>query len=163
MNDLILQNLDVGKFNGVKFNPGVKLLSAGAGQTLAATDAGKTIVFNAAAATLITLPEPELGMVFHFLTAVTATGDHEIQAKNDGHGFVGGVNIESTSAGGGDGFAANTNGADDFITMDGTTKGGMAGSYLRVVAILNSSAAACWAVTGNLIGSGTLATPFATS
>ena len=163
MNDLILQNLDVGKLNGVKFNPSVKILAAGAGQLLSASDAGKTIVFGAAAATLITLPEPELGMVFNFVSAITATGDHEIQALTNAEGFVGGVSIHSTTAGNSDNFSAAAAGTDDFITMSGSTKGGIAGSSLRIVAILDASAAKCWAVTGNLLGSGTLATPFAAS
>jgi len=162
MNDLILKKIEVDKLNGVRFNPGVKVLAAGAGQFLSASDAGKTIVFGAAAATLITLPEPELGMVFNFVSAITATGDHEIQALTNGEGFIGGVTIENTTAGGGDGFSTSA-GTDDFITMNGTTKGGIAGSSLRIVAILDASAAKCWAVTGNLIGSGTLATPFAAS
>ena len=141
----------------------VKVLAAGAGQLLTSADSGKTIIFGAAAATLIKLPEPELGMVFNFVTAVTATGDHEIQALTDGHGFLGGVSIVSTSVGESDAFAAAAAGTDDFITMSGTTKGGIAGSGLRIVAILDASAAKCWAVTGTLIGSGTLATPFAAS
>ena len=162
MNDLILQNLDVGKLNGVKFNPGVKILAAGAGQLLSASDAGKTIVFGAAAATLIKLPEPELGMVFNFVSAITATGDHEIQALTNAEGFVGGVSIHSTTAGNSDNFETSA-GTDDFITMNGTTKGGIAGSSLRIVAILDGSAVKCWAVSGSLNGSGTLATPFAAS
>tara|TARA_B110000977_G_C10772390_1_gene375177 strand:- start:45 stop:605 length:561 start_codon:yes stop_codon:yes gene_type:complete len=140
-----------------------KVLAAGAGQTLAASDSGKTIIFGAAAATLIKLPAPELGMVFNFVTAVTATGDHEIQALTDTHGFLGGVSIVSTSVGESDAFAAAAAGTDDFITMNGTTKGGAAGSGLRIVAILDASAVKCWAVTGTLIGSGTIATPFAAS
>ena len=140
-----------------------KVLAAGAGQTLAASDSGKTIIFGAAAATLIKLPAPELGMVFNFVTAVTATGDHEIQALTDTHGFLGGVSIVSTSVGESDAFAADAAGTNDFITMNGTTKGGIAGSGLRIVAILDASAVKCWAVTGTLIGSGTIATPFAAS
>ena len=140
-----------------------KVLAAGAGQTLAASDSGKTIIFGAAAATLIKLPAPELGMVFNFVTAITATGDHEIQALTNAHGFLGGVTIASTAVGESDAFSAAGAGTDDFITMNGTTKGGIAGSGLRIVAILDASAAKCWAVTGTLIGSGTIATPFAAS
>tara|TARA_R110000744_G_scaffold93713_1_gene181011 strand:+ start:1163 stop:1654 length:492 start_codon:yes stop_codon:yes gene_type:complete len=161
MNELILSKLDVGELNGVKFNPNVKILAAGAGQLLSASDAGKTIVFGAAAATLITLPEPELGMVFNFVSAITATGDHEIQALTNAEGFVGGISIHSTTAGNSDLFSANAAGTDDFITMNATTTGGKAGSVLRIVAILDASAAKCWVVSGNLLGSGTLATPFA--
>jgi len=140
-----------------------KILAAGAGQLLVASDAGKTIVFGAAAATLIKLPAPELGMVFNFVSAITATGDHEIQALTNAEGFVGGVSILSTAVGESDAFAAAAAGTDDFITMNGSTKGGIAGSGLRIVAILDASAVKCWAVTGTLIGSGTIATPFAAS
>jgi len=138
-----------------------KILGAGAGQLLTRADSGKTIVFGAAGATLITLPLPELGMVFNFVTAVTATSDHEIQTKTDTHGFLGGVAIVSTAVGESDAFSAAAGGTNDFITMDGTTKGGIAGSALRIVAILDASAVKCWAVSGTLIGSGTIATPFA--
>ena len=138
-----------------------KVLDAGAGQLLTRADSGKTIVFGAAAATLITLPLPELGMVFHFVSAITASGDHEIQAKTDGEGFLGGVAIVNTGGSGSDAFSAAAGGTDDFITMNGTTKGGIAGSALRIVAILDSSAVKCWAVSGTLIGSGTIETPFA--
>ena len=140
-----------------------KVLAAGAGQTLAASDSGKTIIFGAAAATLIKLPAPELGMVFNFVSAITATGDHEIQALTNAHGFLGGVSIVSSTVGESDAFSAAGAGTDDFITMNGSTKGGIAGSGLRIVAILDASAAKCWAVTGTLIGSGTIATPFAAS
>ena len=140
-----------------------KVLAGGAGQLLTRADSGKTIVFGAAAATLITLPLPELGMVFNFVSAITATGDHEIQAKTDAHGFVGGVSIHSDTAGNSDQFQAAGAGTNDFITMNGSTKGGLAGSSLRIVAILDASAAKCWAVSGNLLGTGTLATPFAAS
>ena len=145
-------------------NQEVKLLSAGADQQLTADDSGKTIVFNAAAATLVILPEPVLGMTFNFVTGITATGDHEIRAKNDGHGFVGGVLVNSTTAGQADCFSANANGADDFITMNGSTTGGLAGSFVTCRAILGASAAKAWLVNGVLAGVGsTMATPFANS
>ena len=171
LKDGIFQNLQVEEstiINGMVDMPAggfksgdAKVLAVGAGQLLTRADSGKTIVFGAAGATLITLPLPELGMVFNFVSAITATGDHEIQAKTNAEGFVGGVAIVSTTAGESDAFSAATAGSDDFITMNGTTKGGIAGSALRIVAILDASAAKCWAVSGTLIGSGTIATPFA--
>ena len=142
----------------------VKLIGAGAGQTLSAADSGKTIVFKDAEATLIKLPEPQLGMTFHFVSAITATGDHEIQALNDGHGFVGGLSIVSTTVAKADYFPAAANGADDFITMNGGTTGGAAGSFVTCRAILGASAAKAWLVNGVLAGVGsTMATPFANS
>ena len=47
--------------------------------------------------------------------------------------------------------------SNDVITMNGTTTGGIAGSIVRVTAI----ASAKYAVEGIILGSGTLATPFA--
>ena len=47
--------------------------------------------------------------------------------------------------------------ANDVITLNGTTTGGLAGSMLTVTAI----ASAKYAVTGITLGSGTLVTPFA--
>ena len=80
------------------YNPGVKLLVAGAGNTVTAADSGKIIVFNVAAATLVTLPAPKKGMKFTFITSILATGDHEIQAATNAEGFVGGVTVVSTTA-----------------------------------------------------------------
>ena len=146
------------------YNPGVKLLTAGAANTVTAADSGKIIVFNVAAATLCTLPAPKKGMKFTFITSILATGDHEIQAATNGHGFVGGVSVTSATADNSDNFSANANGADDFITQTGSTNGGGAGSIVTVVGIADTSAAGCWLVSGNLIATGgTVVTPFATS
>ena len=145
-------------------NFGVKLLTAGASNTVTAADSGKIIVFNVAAATLCTLPAPKIGMKFTFITSILATGDHEIQAATNGHGFVGGVTVVSTTAAKADAFSANANGADDFITQTGGTNGGGAGSIVTVVGIADTSAAGCWLVSGNLLAVGsTVVTPFATS
>ena len=51
-------------------NFGVKLLTAGASNTVTAADSGKIIVFNVAAATLCTLPAPKIGMKFTFITSI---------------------------------------------------------------------------------------------
>ena len=56
------------------------------------------------------------------------------------------------------GFAANGTSIRS-INLNGTTKGGIVGSYVTVTA-LNST---MWLVSGVVIGSGTIATPFATS
>jgi len=163
MNDLILSKLDVGSAKVLAgINSNVKLLVAGADNTLTAADSGKIIVFNVADATLVTLPAPEVGMKFTFITAVAATGDHEIQALVNAEGFVGGVTVESTTAAKGDTFSAAAGGTNDFITMTGSTNGGGAGSMITVVGIKDGSAAGCWLVSGNLMGTGaTMVTPFA--
>ena len=55
------------------------------------------------------------------------------------------------------GFSAAA--ANDFINLNGTTTGGVAGSWVRIVAI----AANKYMVTGTVLGTGTVATPFANS
>ncbi len=137
----------------------VKVIGAGT-TTLTAADSGTTVIFNAAGATNVVLPAPVTGMKFHFITAVTATADHAINAATNDHGFLGGVSIHSSAAGNSDSFAAATDGNNDFITMNGSTTGGHAGSYITLIATSSTSAAKVWAVTGMLLGSGTLATPF---
>ena len=138
----------------------VKVLTAATDHVLTADDAGCTVVFNAAGATTVKLPTPQLGMTFDFITTITATGNHIIKAATTAHGFLGGVVYTNTSADQTNAFSAATDGNNDFITLNGTTTGGIAGTALRCVAILNESAAKCWAVSGVLIGSGDTTTPF---
>ena len=47
----------------------------------------------------------------------------------------------------------------DFINLDGSTTGGVAGTFIEIVAVAANS----YMVTGTVNGSGTVATPFATS
>ena len=55
------------------------------------------------------------------------------------------------------GFSAAA--ANDFINLNGTTTGGVAGSWVQIFAI----AANKYIVTGTVLGTGTVATPFANS
>ena len=65
--------------------------------------------------------------------------------------------VDTDSSGATVGYtAASTN---DFINLNGTTTGGVAGSYVQIFAI----AANKYVVSGVLNGSGTVATPFADS
>ena len=47
--------------------------------------------------------------------------------------------------------------SNDVITMDGSTKGGLAGSFVTATAITTAK----YVVSGIILGSGTLETPFA--
>jgi hypothetical protein len=72
--------------------------------------------------------------------------------------FVGAVlSIDTDTSGAAVGFTAGA--SDDFINFNGTTTGGVAGTWVQIVAI----AALKYMVTGTVLGSGTVATPFATS
>jgi hypothetical protein len=72
--------------------------------------------------------------------------------------YVGSVlSIDTDSSGAAVGFtAASTN---DFINFNGGTTGGVAGTWVQIVAV----AANKYMVTGTVLGTGTVATPFADS
>ena len=72
--------------------------------------------------------------------------------------FVGSVlSIDTDTSGAAVGFTAGAN--DDYINFNGTTTGGVAGTFVQIVAV----AALKYMVSGTVNGSGVVATPFATS
>ena len=72
--------------------------------------------------------------------------------------YVGSVlSIDTDTSGAAVGFTAGA--SDDFINLNGGTTGGVAGTFVQIVAV----AALKYMVTGTVNGSGTVATPFATS
>ena len=95
-----------------------------------------------------------LGATFTFVVETAAT---DMDILTDGTDkFVGGVYIGVTDATGKTFISGASN---DVITQNGSTKGGLAGSLIRVTAM----ASAKYAVEGLILGSGTLVTPFADS
>ena len=70
-------------------------------------------------------------------------------------GYVLSIDTDSTDATRGFGAGAN----DDFINFNGTTTGGVAGTWVQIVAV----DALKYMVTGVVLGTSTVASPFATS
>lgn len=68
------------------------------------------------------------------------------------------LSVDSDTSGAMVGFTANGT-SNDFINLNGTTTGGVAGTWIQIVAI----AANKYMVTGVVVGSSTVATPFADS
>lgn len=104
-----------------------------------------------------------LGVVYTIYVAATNTNTIKIRTTSSSPGdlFVGGLVIGKDgilTAGGTATFVPNGS-SNDVIAMNGTTTGGIAGSLLTIRAV----AANNYLVEGTLIGSGTLATPFADS
>lgn len=93
-----------------------------------------------------------LGATFTFVV-VTAATDMDILTDGTDK-FVGGLYTGVNNATGKTFISGASN---DVITLNGTTKGGLAGSIITVTAI----ASAKYAVEGITLGSGTLVTPFA--
>ena len=72
--------------------------------------------------------------------------------------YVGAIlSIDTDSTDAARGFTAGA--SDDFINFNGTTTGGVAGTFVQIYAI----AALKYMGTGAVLGTGTVATPFATS
>ena len=115
----------------------VRVKSVGnATTTLTAADTGCYCLFDNAAASTVILPAPSAGLEFTFVTTVTATADHVIKtATLNTDGFLGGVITNSTTADNSDCFSADADGSNDFITLNGGTTGGLAGSRIHVVCI----------------------------
>ncbi len=68
------------------------------------------------------------------------------------------LSVDSDTSGAMVGFSANGS-SNDFINLNGTTTGGVAGTWIQIFAI----AANKYMVTGVVVGSSTVATPFADS
>ena len=93
-----------------------------------------------------------LGASFFFVVETAAT---DMDIKTDGTDkFVGGLYTGKDAATGKTFISGESN---DVITMNGSTKGGLAGSIVKVTAM----ASAKYAVEGIILGSGTIVTPFA--
>ena len=93
-----------------------------------------------------------LGASFFFVVETAAT---DMDILTDGTDkFVGGLYTGVNNATGKTFISGASN---DVITLNGSTKGGLAGSIIRVTAM----ASAKYAVEGITLGSGTLVTPFA--
>ncbi len=67
------------------------------------------------------------------------------------------LSVDTDSSGAVVGFTAGS--SNDFINLNGTTTGGVAGTWIQIVAI----AANKYMVTGVVLGTGSVATPFADS
>ncbi len=93
-----------------------------------------------------------LGATFTFVVETAAT---DMDILTDGTDkFVGGLYTGKDDATGKTFISGASN---DVITLNGTTKGGIAGTIIKVTAI----GSAKYAVEGIILGSGTVVTPFA--
>ena len=93
-----------------------------------------------------------LGATYFFVVETAAT---DMDILTDGTDkFVGGLYTGKDDATGKTFISGASN---DVITMNGSTKGGLAGSIVKVTAI----GSAKYAVEGIILGSGTIVTPFA--
>lgn len=124
--------------------------------TLSRDTHGETVVIaDRAAGVAFTLPDATgSGATFRIYVKTTFTSDATIKVPDADNTFLGVASTATTTTGAGTHEAAG--GTDDTITLNGTTTGGIAGSYIE----LRDLVADTWFVNAHLVGSGTLATPF---
>lgn len=105
------------------------------------------------AVTLPTITSDTIGAKYTIFVGTTAT---DLDVQTDGTDkFSGNLMLSAAATSQARGFAPGA--TNDVISMNGTTTGGIAGSMIKVTAI----GLAEYLVEGVLLGSGTLATPFA--
>ena len=150
--------ISAGNAAGVSLTADTTLtVAAHAGKTLLTNDAdGKFTLPTIVATAPDSADDPNqlnnLGASFTFVV-VTAATDMDILTDGTDK-FVGGIYTGVSDATGKTFISGASN---DVITLNGSTKGGIAGSIIRVTAI----ASAKYAVEGLTLGSGTLVTPVA--
>lgn len=125
------------------------------GASLALTQDGHSgvlVVSNLAGAQAITLPAATgSGNVYRIFVQTTKTGNLTI-TTNGSDDYVGALEVTTDASG----TPFLSDGTDTIITMNGSTTGGVKGSYVE----LTDVATATWHVQGRLISTGTEATPF---
>jgi len=132
----------------------------GATRTLLKEESGSLCLFDRAAGNVYTLPAPVEGAQFEFQCTVAVTSNaYKIITNSASVFLIGSIMGGSlTVADSGDVFQGNGT-THVAVSMGGSTTGGLVGGSLRFTAISSTQ----WSVTGNYVGSGTLADPFATS
>lgn len=146
--------------NATAFVPagGIRVVKTAAA-TLTAADSGAFCFFNSAAGDLYTLPTAAAGLWFDFAILVTITSNAAKVITASASEFLLGGFRQST-----DGTYVTAEHAANgstirAISMNGSTTGGFAQDWWRVIGI----SATQWAIYGFGRANGTEATPFATS
>jgi hypothetical protein len=131
-------------------------VSGGAARTLLASESGGTFSWDAATGVAYTLPAPVVGMEFDFYCTVAVTSNAHAVITDAGTTFLSGAinQIIDTSAVSEGQVGAAT---DVTISMNGTTTGGLIGTWIKVRCVTST----LWVAQGLVVSSGTLVTPFA--
>lgn len=130
-------------------------------RVLKADESGSLCIFDRAAGVVFTLPAPELGLFFDFAIRTTITSNAATVNAGATRFITGSlVSIDTDTANAVIGFVANGT-SHISIAQNGTTTGGVAGTIFRVECIGTVASARTWVVSGTVLGTGVVATPFA--
>lgn len=119
------------------------------------THAGTWVILNSTTGRIITLPASTGdGDVYSiFVSATVSSGNHVVACSTGTtDSFLGGVSISTDIAG----VTFLANASDDTVTMNGSTTGGLAGSFLQFEDVVSGT----WKISGFLVSSGSEADPF---
>ena len=135
------------------------IVATSAATTLTAKQSGALVLMDAAVGYTITLPTPVAGMQFEFLQTTTQTsGTQKIYTGSAAIFILGEVLTFTTATASPAGFAFDGSSHVSY-SSNGTTSGGIIGTRLKFEALSTT----VWALTGVVVGSGTIITPAATS
>jgi|TARA_Y100000310_G_scaffold171987_2_gene172110 hypothetical protein len=158
LKDDVGNTLQTWRQSGTEFAGGVRLgdpVAITASDTLTAAEhAGRVVKADAAAGLTVTMPAATgTGDVYTiFFGTTVSSNDYIVQAASSSDVFNGGVSISTNIAGVTMLAAATT----DTITMNGSTTGGLVGSWVQ----LTDVASGVFMLDGFLCSTGTEATPF---
>lgn len=126
--------------------------------TLTAAQSGSVILLDKTDGVTVTLPAPAVGLQFTFLYVVDQASSATVIVTDAGTTFVkGGVNVLVVNSATSRAFVGNGS-THVKVTSNATTTGGLAGGSLVARCITST----VWSIDGQLVGSGTPATPFST-
>lgn len=131
-----------------------------AAATLTAAQSGSTFLLDAAAGFTLNLPVPVVGIDYTFIVKTAVTSNAYKILSDASTTFLGGQLDVVVAAGTAKYFFADGTTIRS-INLNGTTTGGVAANNSRFTIRCVSST--MWVVDGLVEGSGTVATPFATS
>lgn len=129
-------------------------------RTLTAAESGSVVFLNRAAGITVTLPNPVAGTTFKFFVGTSVTSNAYKIITDAGTTFLVGAitNVDTDTSNAVAAFTADGT-AHRAIDMNGSTKGGLRGTYFELTCISSTR----WLVTGTNLGAGVVATPFANS
>lgn len=127
--------------------------------TLTAGQTGSVILWNAAAGFTINLPAPVVGLTFEFAVQTSVTSSNHKVITNSASVFLLGGVLMSEASGSTNLIGLADGSASRAVTMNGTTTGGLIGTAFSITCITATQ----WLLEGIVAGSGSLATPIATS
>ena len=133
---------------------------SGATVTLREDQSDSLIVLDRAAGIVITLPPAKVGLSFQVVATVSVTSNaYKVITANSSTFLAGTYTNYDTDTSNAVAFYTGNGSTHVSVSMNGTTTGGLAGTNLKFTCISSTQ----WLVEGANLGSGTVATAFATS